>query len=326
MAAHTERMEKFENTIFKQREEINDRMAEMFGLLKELTTSRAPKKVLIGEEAKSPITKNVNSISLAKGEEERSDKGDMAADGGINGTHREMPLKEVEKETEAVRSREGDECGEKGTKNKQIKELKEKKQQRHPALSPFNDSLSGIRVRKVKGKNYNLLPKGLPDPLFKVEKGIKNDIEPIAPTMTVNRLVLEWEEKIKLHQEKEMKFDQWRSKNFRNKHHALVKIKNRMDDEGDVTKFSHLKTKEEFSTVWERNVEKPILLEDKQISSVEVFSTWMAFGGNTLRGDDVAGIKRRRRDLYGDRIRNLAIASGCGRLKEHLESSTWRQR
>ncbi|GKD44783.1 zinc finger, CCHC-type containing protein [Tanacetum coccineum] len=35
-----------------------------------------------------------------------------------------------------VRSREGDECGEKGTKNKQIKELKEKKQQRHPALSP----------------------------------------------------------------------------------------------------------------------------------------------------------------------------------------------
>ncbi|GJZ81345.1 reverse transcriptase domain-containing protein, partial [Tanacetum coccineum] len=43
--------------------------------------------------------------------------------------------------------------------------------------------------------------------LGKVEKGIKNDIEPIAPTMTVNRLVLEWEEKIKLNQEKEMEFD-----------------------------------------------------------------------------------------------------------------------
>ncbi|GJS82451.1 reverse transcriptase domain-containing protein [Tanacetum coccineum] len=38
----------------------------------------------------------------------------------------------------------------------------------------------------------------------RIEKGIKNDIEPIAPTMTVNRLVLEWEEKIKLHQEKEI--------------------------------------------------------------------------------------------------------------------------
>ncbi|GKB91390.1 hypothetical protein Tco_0963662, partial [Tanacetum coccineum] len=101
IAAHTERMEKFKNTIFKQREEINDRMAEMSGLLKELTTSMAPKKVLIGEEAKSPVTKNVNFISLAKREEERSDKGDMAADDSINGTHTEMPLKEVEKETES---------------------------------------------------------------------------------------------------------------------------------------------------------------------------------------------------------------------------------
>ncbi|GJT37695.1 zinc finger, CCHC-type containing protein [Tanacetum coccineum] len=52
MAAHTEKMERFKNVIFKQREEINDRMAKMFGLLKELTTSRAPEKVLIREEAK----------------------------------------------------------------------------------------------------------------------------------------------------------------------------------------------------------------------------------------------------------------------------------
>ncbi|GJV40408.1 hypothetical protein Tco_1418848 [Tanacetum coccineum] len=65
----------------------------------------------------------------------------------------------------------------------------------------------------------------IPEFLCKIEKGIKNNIEPIAPTMTVNRLILEWEEKIKLHQEKEMKFDQWRSKNFRNKHPALVKVK-----------------------------------------------------------------------------------------------------
>ncbi|GJZ60444.1 retrovirus-related pol polyprotein from transposon TNT 1-94 [Tanacetum coccineum] len=53
--------------------------------------------------------------------------------------------------------------------------------------------------------------------------------------MTVNRLVLKWEEKIKLHREKEMKFSQWRSKNFRNKHPALVKEKNKMGDEGEVT-------------------------------------------------------------------------------------------
>ncbi|GJS21136.1 hypothetical protein Tco_0449768 [Tanacetum coccineum] len=78
------------------------------------------------------------------------------------------------------------------------------------------------------------------------------------------------------------------------------------------------------------------------------FSTWMTFGGNTHdlgsfgeetdkitdlhqiheevlfteRGDGVAGIKRRRRDLSSDGVRDLATASGRGRLKEDLESST----
>ncbi|GJU87497.1 hypothetical protein Tco_1295043, partial [Tanacetum coccineum] len=38
------------------------------------------------------------------------------------------------------------------------------------------------------------------------------------------------------------------------------------------------------------------------------------------RGDDVAGIKRRHRDVSSDCIRNLATTSGHGRLKENLES------
>ncbi|GKA23473.1 reverse transcriptase domain-containing protein [Tanacetum coccineum] len=71
--------------------------------------------------------------------------------------------------------------------------------------------------------------------LCKIKRGVKNDIEPIAPTMTVNRLVLEWEERIKLHLEREMEFDQWKSKNFKGKHPALVKIEGGMDDEGEVT-------------------------------------------------------------------------------------------
>ncbi|GKB55419.1 zinc finger, CCHC-type containing protein, partial [Tanacetum coccineum] len=70
MATNTERMERFKNAIFKQREGINSRMTKMFGLLKELTTIRTSKKVLVREEAKFPITKNVNYISLTKGEEE----------------------------------------------------------------------------------------------------------------------------------------------------------------------------------------------------------------------------------------------------------------
>ncbi|GKA54839.1 hypothetical protein Tco_0753788 [Tanacetum coccineum] len=133
-------MEKFKNAIFKQREEINDRIAEMFRLLKELTTSRAPEKVLIREEAKSAVTKN-------------------------------MPLKEAEKETEAKN----------GTKNKSVKRAEREETTETSSSQPvgyylkhrineklieglidnhrFNDSLSGIRVKKVERKTYNLLPR-----------------------------------------------------------------------------------------------------------------------------------------------------------------------
>ncbi|GJW64143.1 pyruvate dehydrogenase (acetyl-transferring) kinase, mitochondrial [Tanacetum coccineum] len=69
-----------------------------------------------------------------------------------------------------------------------------------------------------------------------LERGV-TDIEPIAPMITVNRLVLEWEEKIKLHQEKEMKFDKWRSKIFNNKHLASVKEECEVEDEGGVTNY-----------------------------------------------------------------------------------------
>ncbi|GKA39819.1 hypothetical protein Tco_0732412 [Tanacetum coccineum] len=115
MAAHSKIMERFENAIFKQREEINGRMTEMFRLLKELMTSKAPEKVLIREEAKFLVTKNVNSISLSRGEEERSEK----ADETLNNiekptvTKMEIPSMEVERSNE--------------TKNKPIKkdEMKE---------------------------------------------------------------------------------------------------------------------------------------------------------------------------------------------------------
>ncbi|GJZ73829.1 retrovirus-related pol polyprotein from transposon TNT 1-94 [Tanacetum coccineum] len=104
MAAHTERMERFENTIFKQREEINDRMAEMFRLLKELMTSRTPEKVLIREAAKFPVTKNVNSISIARGEEERNDDNNVETGDDIEKptrTEMGMLVKEAEEENEA---------------------------------------------------------------------------------------------------------------------------------------------------------------------------------------------------------------------------------
>ncbi|GJY99583.1 MAK10-like protein [Tanacetum coccineum] len=82
MAAHTERIEIFENAIFKQHEEINDRMTKMFENLKELTTSRAPEK---------------------RGEE-RSEKTDVTTGDDFEKptkTEMKLPVKEAEKEDEA---------------------------------------------------------------------------------------------------------------------------------------------------------------------------------------------------------------------------------
>ncbi|GJS55318.1 hypothetical protein Tco_0628680 [Tanacetum coccineum] len=76
----------------------------------------------------------------------------------------------------------------------------------------------------------------IPEPLFHVEKGIKNDIEPIAPTMNVSRLVLEWEERIRLHQEKEMEFNQWKDEGDRRGIRHLMRLeKEMMDNKGEVT-------------------------------------------------------------------------------------------
>nr|GEZ82080.1 hypothetical protein [Tanacetum cinerariifolium] len=162
-------MKRFENVIFKQREEINDRMTEMFRLLKELTTNTTPEKVLIREEAKFPVTKNVNSISLARGEEEMSDKTDETLDNTVKPTvtETEIPVKEAERNNE--------------TKNKPIKKAEKKEVEEVLSSRPveyylkhqikklieglvdnnrFNDSLSRARIGKVKGKTYNVLPRG----------------------------------------------------------------------------------------------------------------------------------------------------------------------
>ncbi|GKC15989.1 hypothetical protein Tco_1012771 [Tanacetum coccineum] len=157
--------------LYDHEEEINDRMAEMFGLLKELTTSKAPKKVEIREEAKSPVTKNVNSICIARGEKERNDDNDVATGDDIKKpteTKMGMLVKEAEKENEAKN----------GIKNEPIRKAGKEETTEAPSSQPveyylkhrineklieglvdnhrFNDSLSGARVGKIKGRTYNL--------------------------------------------------------------------------------------------------------------------------------------------------------------------------
>ncbi|GJT76764.1 MAK10-like protein [Tanacetum coccineum] len=353
MVAYIERMERFENAIFKQREEINGRMTEMFGLLKELTTSRTPKKVLIREEAKFPVSKNVNSISPLKEEEERSNKTEVTPDNTKkpSETKTEMPVREAEAmnrakngvKNESIKTPENDEAVEASRSQPVAYYLKHKINENlinglitkkediegnfeipcsigdlkhmnalvdqesdvnvmhystymrltdeRPAETDIRLSLAGhsyiyplgidedvlvevdehvfpedfviLDIKEnekrpfIFGTSFLTIAKAkikfdtctitlrlgkckvsfhrISDSSYITDKGVKNDIEPIAPIMTVNRLVLEWEERIKLQLEKEMKFNQWRSNNFKNKQPAPVKVKGGIDDEGEVT-------------------------------------------------------------------------------------------
>ncbi|GKC53696.1 MAK10-like protein [Tanacetum coccineum] len=173
MATHTERMERFENTIFKQCEEINGRMTEMFRLLKELTTSRTHEKVLIREEAKFPVTKNVKSISLIKGEEGGSDRMKVTPDNAekLTETEMEMPVMEVEKinkvenrvRNKSIKTSESEEAVETPGSQPVAYYLKHKineKLIKGLVNNKFNNSRSRTQARKKKGKGYKVLPGG----------------------------------------------------------------------------------------------------------------------------------------------------------------------
>ncbi|GKA03996.1 hypothetical protein Tco_0676777 [Tanacetum coccineum] len=227
-------MKRFKNAIFKQREEINGRMIEMFRLLKELTTSKTPEKVLIREETEFPVTKNVNSISLAREEEEKSDKTDVRPGNTEMPTKIKIPVKEVEMNNEAecepIKMDEEEEMTETLRKTKRGLSSGTPFLTTAKAVIKFDKGTITLRSKKSKISFIRIHESSC-----MIEKGVKNDIEPIAPIVTINRLVLEWEERIKLHLEKEMKFNQWRSNNFKSKHAAPIKVEGGMDDEGEVT-------------------------------------------------------------------------------------------
>ncbi|GJT20314.1 hypothetical protein Tco_0890251, partial [Tanacetum coccineum] len=70
-AGHTKRMERFEEAICKQREDINERMTDMFSLLKEYTKGKAQGKVLVKEKVSKPVAKCVNAIPLIRVEDDK---------------------------------------------------------------------------------------------------------------------------------------------------------------------------------------------------------------------------------------------------------------
>ncbi|GJV51357.1 hypothetical protein Tco_1447098 [Tanacetum coccineum] len=68
-----------------------------------------------------------------------------------------------------------------------------------------------------------------------------------------------------------------------------------------------------------------LLLSSTWMALKEIHVTW-AHLEKKLHGDGIVGIKRCRRDVSSDGVRNFATVSGRGQLKEDLESSTWRRR
>ncbi|GJU43985.1 zinc finger, CCHC-type containing protein [Tanacetum coccineum] len=202
------------------------------------------------------------------------------------------------------------------------------------AVIKFNKGTIVLRSGKSKISFHRI-----PDSPCLIKRGVKNDIEPIAPTMTVNRLVLEWEERIKLHLEREMEFNRWKGKNFKGKHPTLVIVKGRLDDKGKVT-FGTIGIHGSiyFAEEWGRKVKSiaSFLALGWHLEGIHV--TWGSFGEETdeitdlhqileeilltERGNGIASIKRRRHDPSSNGVRDLVTASGRGRLNEDLESST----
>ncbi|GKF30021.1 hypothetical protein Tco_0096363, partial [Tanacetum coccineum] len=96
----------------------------MFGLLKELTASRTPEMVLVREEARHPVTKYVNAISLVKIEKEKNIENNKVVDKNVlelselnaiepkeevdmkkevGGKTNDEPIRNMEEETTGVR-------------------------------------------------------------------------------------------------------------------------------------------------------------------------------------------------------------------------------
>ncbi|GKC56633.1 hypothetical protein Tco_1084231 [Tanacetum coccineum] len=81
-------MERFEEAIFKQREEIKERMTEMFSLLIELTKSKSLEKLIEndkGTDGDAVVDKNiVEPIELVDKEKVMDEQTDNESNGSVN--------------------------------------------------------------------------------------------------------------------------------------------------------------------------------------------------------------------------------------------------
>ncbi|GJX15190.1 zinc finger, CCHC-type containing protein [Tanacetum coccineum] len=267
-------MGRFEKAIFKQREEINDRMAEMFKLLKELTKSRTSEKVLIREEVSNPITKHVNAISLVRMENDKDNENDEVVNKNVIEPIElvnkvEVRDDETDDESDRIVNEEPTRWGKYAELQMEMPrlqligyylkhEINEKKIEGLVDNHKYNDSFLAVRLGiaedvliDVAGYVYLMdfvildieedecMPLILGTPFLttakaeikfdkgtmtiragkhkirfvktrefpsKIKERTKKDLDPITPTNHVNRRILEWEARIKNHQESEIGF------------------------------------------------------------------------------------------------------------------------
>ncbi|GKA37087.1 hypothetical protein Tco_0723652 [Tanacetum coccineum] len=141
-------------------------------------------------EAKFLVTKNVNSISLARNEEEEDNKTDETPDNTKMPAKTEIPVRKAEAingdengaGNESIKTPKNDEAV-KASISQPVAyywkhKINEKLIKRLVENNRFNNSLSGTRVGKKKGKAYKVLPWGpISDAVIKKKITKKEDIE-----------------------------------------------------------------------------------------------------------------------------------------------------
>nr|GEV30584.1 putative ribonuclease H-like domain-containing protein [Tanacetum cinerariifolium] len=160
MEAHTERMERFEEAIYKQREEINKGMKEMLSLLKELTKGKSSKKALVRKEVSKHVIKYVNAISLIRIKSDKDKGSDKIVDKNII---KPIELVDIEETMDDEKDNESD-----GSKNK-----------------------DSTRWGKYVDRRMEM-PRSQPIGYYLKQKNnkkmIKGVVQPVAPTTTEQRL------------------------------------------------------------------------------------------------------------------------------------------
>ncbi|GKD05067.1 hypothetical protein Tco_1180041 [Tanacetum coccineum] len=146
-------------------------------------------------EVSNPITKYVNAISLVRIENDKGTKSDTVVDKNI---------------VESIELVDNEEAMDEETDNDYNGSMNEDSTRWGKYVDRLMEMprAGNCKIRFVRTLKHP----------SKIEERIKGDLDPIISTNHVNRRILEWEERIKNHQEKEMGLNKWRSKVFDNKH------------------------------------------------------------------------------------------------------------